>query len=269
MPELTGAQVLVSALISRGARSIFGIPGVHTLPLYDALADYPQLSPIVTRHEAGATFAADSYARVTGQPGVVSVVPGPGALNAATGVLCAWSDRVPMIVLTAQLDPTARHGVVHEGDLEAAYKPFTKAQLRISTYRDIERVVDDAFTHALRAPAGPVQVLIPLHVLKCRGHLQEAIALRSVDAYIDNATIAGLISFLQSLQSPTLVLGMGVTGIGSQAVTLVERLGAPAFTDVAARGLIAEDHRGHPPPISWRHRTARWCSAPVSPKSRH
>ena len=85
----------MAALNEGGVRHLFGIPGVHTLPIYDALADYPSVQPIVTRHEAGAAFAADAYARISGRPGVVCVVPGPGALNAATGVLCAWSDRVP------------------------------------------------------------------------------------------------------------------------------------------------------------------------------
>src|SRR5581483_12483155 len=121
MSELTGAQALVAALAAHGARYVFGILGVHTLPLYDAIGDYPTLSPIVTRHESGATFAADGYARVSGAPGVVSVVPGPGALNAANGVLCAWSDRVPMIVLAVELDPSPRRGRVHECDLETAY----------------------------------------------------------------------------------------------------------------------------------------------------
>src|SRR5579871_5422587 len=72
---MKGAEALVRALLAHGARYLFGIPGVHTLPLYDALADYPELRPIVTRHEAGAAIAADGYARVFGQPGVVSVVP--------------------------------------------------------------------------------------------------------------------------------------------------------------------------------------------------
>ena len=251
MIERTGAQELVSALIAHGARSLFGIPGVHTLPLYDALADHPQLVPIVTRHEAGATFAADGYARVSGQPGVVSVVPGPGALNASTGVLCAWSDRVPMIVLSAELDPTDRRGTVHEGDLEAIYKPFTKTQLRISTYEDIACVVDEAFAHALRAPKGPVQVLIPLHVLKERGSIQQVAAPHTVNSSIDNAILTKLISFLQSLQAPTLMLGMGVTGSSKQAATLVERLGVPVFTDVAARGIIPEDHPFAAGLLSW------------------
>ncbi len=255
MAELTGAQALVSALVSQGTRYLFGIPGVHTLPLYDALADSPQLVPIVTRHEAGATHAADGYARVSGQPGVVSVVPGPGALNASTGVLCAWSDRVPMIVLTAQLDPSDRHAAVHECDLEAAYRPFTKAQLHISTYEDIALVVGEAFARALHAQAGPVQVLIPLHVLHERGSVQQVAAPHTVDARIDNARIAELTSFLRKLRAPTLVLGMGVTGLGPQVITLVERLGAPAFTDVAVRGLIPEDHPLAAGLLSWSSAT--------------
>lgn len=253
MSKLTGAQALVAALAAHGARYVFGIPGVHTLPLYDALGDYPTLSPIVTRHESGATFAADGYARVSGAPGVVSVVPGPGALNAANGVLCAWSDRVPMIVLAVELDSSPRRGRVHECDLEAAYRPFTRAQLRIMTRADVERVVEEAFWLATRAPAGPVQVLIPQHILAARGTSGAGQAERAGAPAPDDAALAELATFVQDAHAPTVILGQGVARAASDALRLVERLGAPAFTDVAARGLIPEDHPLAAGLPSWPH----------------
>jgi acetolactate synthase-1/2/3 large subunit len=188
MSARTGAHALLDALVEQGTRYLFGIPGVHTLPLYDALADCPDIRPVVTRHEAGAAFAADGYARLSGRPGVVSVVPGPGALNAATAVLCAWSDRVPMIVLTPVLDASGREAAVHEGDLEVAYRPFTKAQLRIDTSADVASRIRQACEVATRAPAGPVQILFSLPVLKERA--TEAAAQGPASAQEDDAAPA-------------------------------------------------------------------------------
>jgi acetolactate synthase I/II/III large subunit len=146
-PE-NGAAAIARTLGELGVRRLFGIPGVHTLPLYDALLDHPGLTPFVFRHEAGATFAADAYARVSGTPAVVSMVPGPGALNAATGVLCAWSDRVPMVVITTEIDESVRRAAVHECDLLAAYGPFTRGQHRVTNPADIEPALRHALTEA-------------------------------------------------------------------------------------------------------------------------
>jgi thiamine pyrophosphate-dependent acetolactate synthase large subunit-like protein len=247
---MTGAQALARVLQAHGTRFLFGIPGVHTLPLYDALADYPALRPIVTRHEAGATIAADGYARVSGQPGVVSVVPGPGALNAATGVLCAWSDRVPMIVLTVELDRSDRRAAVHECDLEAAYRPFTKGQLRVQAGMEVGRVVGAAFALAVQPPAGPVQILIPARVLGEEGtDASERSAVRDPSPVLD--ATAKVLAFLRETDTVALILGLGVAGMAGDAATLLETLGAPAFTDVAARGLLPEDHPWSAGLLSW------------------
>jgi thiamine pyrophosphate-dependent acetolactate synthase large subunit-like protein len=241
MSVRTGAHRLLDALAEQGTRYLFGIPGVHTLPLYDALADCPDIRPVVTRHEAGAAFAADGYARLSGRPGVVSVVPGPGALNAATAVLCAWSDRVPMIVLTPMLDASGREGAVHEGDLGAAYRPFTKAQLRIDRSADAAPSIRRACEVATRAPAGPVQVQFSLRVLK--EHATEAAAQGPTHIAEDvDRTAIRAAEFLQGCRSPVLMLGMGVARAHEAALAVVERLGCPSFTDVGCRGLVPEDH---------------------------
>ncbi len=241
MTERTGAESAVLELIGFGTRYLFGIPGVHTLPIYDALADHPQLEPVVTRHEAGATHAADGYARVSGRPGVVCVVPGPGALNASTGVLCAHSDRIPMIILTVELDPSERQGAVHEGDLAAMYRPFTKAQLRITRREQLEDVLRESYRLATSAPAGPIQVLLPLRMLTETLIERSPVQVTTDDGHGDSAAIDQVRAFVQGCASPTLVLGTGVMGMQVDALELARRLGAPVFTDVALRGIIPED----------------------------
>jgi acetolactate synthase I/II/III large subunit len=248
-PNETGAVVLARTLAACGIRHLFGIPGVHTLPFYDALSDVPEIAGVVTRHEAGATFAADAYARVSGCPAAVSVVPGPGALNAATGVLCAWSDRVPMLVITVEIEAGGRAAQVHEGDLEAAYRPFTKAQVRAREVEGIERSVRMALETAVRSPAGPVQVLVPAALLSQRAHEDgttqsygspEGSARESVS--IPGEEIRRLLDFLRQCSAPTLMFGRELSLLSQEAQALTERLGAPAFSDVGARGIIPEDH---------------------------
>jgi acetolactate synthase I/II/III large subunit len=106
-----GAQRLIEVLKRHGVDHIFGIPGVHTLPLYDALYHEPAIRTVVTRHENGASCAADGFARVRRRAAVCTAVPGPGATNLATGVLAAAGDCTPLVVITSQIPPRRRRGI--------------------------------------------------------------------------------------------------------------------------------------------------------------
>src|SRR4051794_3842412 len=158
----TGAAALIAALAAQGVTHLFGIPGVHTLLPYDLLHDHPTIRPIVTRHEGGAGFAADGYARATGTPGVCLVVPGPGATNLATAALVAKSDSVPLVLITAAV-PEALQGryAIHELDLAAFMRPLVKAQITVGAAEEIGGAVAHAFVDATAEPPGPVHLLIP------------------------------------------------------------------------------------------------------------
>ena len=92
---LSGAEMVVRALIDQGVDTLFGYPGGAVLPIYDALFAEPRLTHVLVRHEQGATHAAEGYARSTGKPGVVLVTSGPGATNAVTGIVDALMDSIP------------------------------------------------------------------------------------------------------------------------------------------------------------------------------
>src|SRR6476619_153622 len=96
---ISGAEMVVRALLDQGVEALFGYPGGAVLPIYDALFAEPKLKHILVRHEQGATHAAEGYARSTGKPGVVLVTSGPGATNAVTGITDALMDSIPLIVL--------------------------------------------------------------------------------------------------------------------------------------------------------------------------
>ena len=106
---LTGAEIVVRAMVDNGAEVLFGYPGGAVLPIYDALFHEPRLRHILVRHEQGATHAAEGYARSTGKCGVVLVTSGPGATNAVTGIVDALMDSIPLVVITGQV-PTALIG---------------------------------------------------------------------------------------------------------------------------------------------------------------
>src|SRR2546430_7028446 len=117
MPHLTGAEAAIATLRAHGVDTIFGIPGVHTLPLYDAMRAEPGLRHVLARHEQGAGFMADGYARVSGRTGVVCTITGPGVTNVATPVANAYADSVPLLVISSSLPrttPSRGRGALHE-----------------------------------------------------------------------------------------------------------------------------------------------------------
>ena len=110
-------DAIVEVLEAAGVDTVFGIPGLHTLPFYDALAGTPSIRHILTRHEQGAAFAADGYARTLGRPGVLSTTTGPGTFNTLAAFAEAWSDSSPIVLLAGQIDAALDglgRGVLHE-----------------------------------------------------------------------------------------------------------------------------------------------------------
>ena len=126
MTLMTGGQALVHALAANGVDAIFGVPGLHTLAIYDALYHHPQIRTVVTRHEGSASMMADGYARATGRPGVCLTIPGPGVANALAGIAEAFGDSSPVLLLAGQIDT---------GDIGQRRSAFHE-------YRDQSRMID-------------------------------------------------------------------------------------------------------------------------------
>ena len=124
---ITGAEIVVQALIDQGVDTVFGYPGGAVLPIYDAIFKQKKIKHILVRHEQGATHAAEGYARSTGKTGVVLVTSGPGATNAVTGMTDALMDSIPLVVLTGQV-PTFMIGndAFQEADTVGITRPCTK-----------------------------------------------------------------------------------------------------------------------------------------------
>ncbi len=162
---MTGAEIVIKALVDQGVEVIFGYPGGAVLPIYDALFQQDKIKHILVRHEQGAVHAAEGYARSTGKPGVVLVTSGPGATNAVTGLTDALMDSIPVVCLTGQV-PTHLIGndAFQEADVVGITRPCTKHNYLVKDPDDLSRVMHESFYVASNGRPGPVVVDIPKDV---------------------------------------------------------------------------------------------------------
>ena len=167
---LTGADIVIKALVDQGVDVVFGYPGGAVLPIYDALFKQNSLRHILVRHEQGAVHAAEGYARSTGRVGVVLVTSGPGATNAVTGLTDALMDSVPIVCLTGQV-PTHLIGndAFQEADTTGITRPCTKHNYLVKDVRELARMLHEAFYVAKSGRPGPVVVDLPKDVLFAPG----------------------------------------------------------------------------------------------------
>jgi thiamine pyrophosphate-dependent acetolactate synthase large subunit-like protein len=242
---MTGAEVLVAALERAGVRVVFGLPGVHNLPAWEALRT-SAIRLVGVRHEQAAVYAADGYARATGEVGVALVTTGPGAANTLGATGEAWASRSPVVVIATDIPTSLKRpgvvgGALHEAaDQRAMFAPVTKATLRLDAPAALGEI-GAACAQALAAPRRPVFVEIPTDVLA--GNAGEAHAgptgsLRRADP----PDLAPALEVLAEAWKPIVWAGSGALDASDAVVALAERLGAPIFTTYSARGVAA----GHP-----------------------
>ena len=163
--QMTGAEIVIQALIDQGVEHIFGYPGGAVLPIYDAMFQQDKLKHILVRHEQGAAHAAEGYARSTGKVGCLLVTSGPGATNAVTGLTDALMDSIPLVCLTGQV-PTHLIGndAFQECDTVGITRPCTKHNYLVRSVDDLAHVMHEAFHIARSGRPGPVVVDIPKDV---------------------------------------------------------------------------------------------------------
>jgi acetolactate synthase I/II/III large subunit len=167
---ISGADIVIKALVDQGVDVVFGYPGGAVLPIYDALFKQNALRHILVRQEGGAVHAAEGYARSTGRVGVVLVTSGPGATNAVTGLTDALMDSVPVVCLTGQV-PTHLIGndAFQEADTTGITRPCTKHNYLVKDVRDLARMIHEAFYVAKSGRPGPVVIDLPKDILFALG----------------------------------------------------------------------------------------------------
>jgi acetolactate synthase-1/2/3 large subunit len=213
--ELTGAEILVHSLQDEGVEYIFGYPGGAVLHIYDALYRQDKLQHILTRHEQGATHAADGYARSTGKPGVVLVTSGPGATNAVTGIATAYMDSIPMVIFTGQV-PTNLIGndAFQEADNIGITRPCVKHNFLVKDVSKLAETIKKAFYVATTGRPGPVVVDIPKDVTaqKAEYHYPDTVSMRSYNpVHIGHAgQIKRAVKLMLGARRPMIYTGGGV-----------------------------------------------------------
>ena len=239
----TGADLLVRTLEDAGVRVVFGLPGVHNLPAWEALRR-SSIRLVGVRHEQAAAYAADGYARATGEVGVALVTTGPGAANTLGAVGEAWASRSPVVVIATDIPTSLKRagivgGALHEAaDQPAMFAPVTKATVRLDRPEALGEIAG-ACALALAPPRRPVFVEIPTDALSAPapdGHAGSAAPLRAlVEPDVDAA-----LEILAESWKPIVWAGGGALDASDAVIALAERLGAPIFTTYAARGLVGD-----------------------------
>nr|WP_236653873.1 biosynthetic-type acetolactate synthase large subunit [Staphylococcus delphini] len=243
----SGAQLLVDAFLEEGVEYIFGYPGGAVLPLYDTFYN-EQIKHILYRHEQGATHAAEGYARVSGKPGVVVVTSGPGATNAITGIADAYSDSLPLIVITGQVaTPGIGKDAFQEADILSMTTPITKHNYQVNDVKEIPRIIKEAFHVANSGRKGPVVIDFP-----------KDMGILSTDSPIDNTVntpgyyvntkpdideIQKLNDYLKTSERPVILAGAGIhfSKSNAQLQQLVEKYQIPVVTTLHGLGAIPYD----------------------------
>ncbi|MFN3971125.1 MAG: 5-guanidino-2-oxopentanoate decarboxylase [Gemmobacter sp.] len=241
--QMTVGQALVAGLAARGVEVVFGIPGVHTIELYRGLAG-SGVRHVTVRHEQGAVFAADGYARVSGRPGVAFVITGPGVTNALTAMAQAKADSVPVLVVSGvnRLGTLGRGlGHLHELPDQRGMVATLCPSFRVETAEDLAPALDAAFAAMTAGRPGPAHIEVPLDVmaLPCPA-LPAPVAV--VRPEPDAAEIAAAGAHLAGARAPVILAGGGAVRAGAALRALAGRMDAPVVLTANARGLMA----GHP-----------------------
>ena len=248
MVRITSGKALAKSLYREGVRVIFGLPGVRLYHMMDGLYDEPGIRFITVRHEQATAYMADGYARASGEIGTALMVPGPGLLNASSGISTAYSASSPVLVVSGQIERDhigGDRGMLHEvNDQLDAIKPVTKWAHRIMDPAEVPEAVHQAFYHLKNGRPRPVEIEIPPETLAevADVELLEPEAPRPLVASSEQIEAAA--EALAGASNPLIWADGGViSSQGSAALTkLAEHLQAPVVTTAEGKGAISDHH---------------------------
>ena len=236
-----GAQIS-HMLKDRGVDTIFGIPGVHNQEMYRGIEE-AGITHVLARNEQGAGFMADGYARASGKPGVAYVITGPGLCNIMNPMGQAYSDSVPVLVISSCLDETAaQRGQLHQMlDQRAAADTVCDWSHEARSAEAAYALIDRALTEFQAERPRPKHIQVPISVLE--GEAKDAPPVSNSIAFDgpNPGQIARIAKMLSEASHPVVILGGGAVKAGALAQEIVTKTGAASFTTYAGRGLVAED----------------------------
>src|SRR5438105_9846533 len=206
-----GGKILADALAAQGAKLAFGVPGESYLPVLDGLHDLrEQIKFIVCRQEGGASYMAEAYGKLTGEPGVLLVTRGPGATNGSIGVHTGFQDSTPMVMFIGQVgNDMADREAFQEIDYRRMYGQMAKWVAQIDRVERIPEYVSHAFHTAMAGRPGPVVLALPEDTLFAEAAVADVPRYHAVRPSPSPAEMDRLRAFLQKAKTPFVILGGG------------------------------------------------------------
>ena len=246
MKKLSGAEMVVQSLRDEGVEYLFGYPGGAVLDIYDAIHTLGGIEHILVRHEQAAVHMADGYARATGKVGCVLVTSGPGATNAITGILTAYTDSVPMVIISGQvMSSLIGRDAFQECDMVGISRPVVKHSFIVKKAEDIPGILKKAFYIASTGRPGPVVVDIPKDTvnptLKYPYEYPKSVELRSYNPTVNGhkGQIKKALKALLVAKKPVLFVGGGAIAAGchEELIQFAKRLNLPVTSSLMGLGV--------------------------------
>lgn len=247
--KLRGAEYIVKIIELLDARDLFAYPGGAILPIYDALA-FSSLNSVLVRHEQGAAFMANGYARVTGRPGFCLATSGPGATNLVTGIADAYADSVPMVAITGQVKlELIGSDAFQETDITGICIPITKKTYLITRLEDAASIFQEAYKVALSGRPGPVLIDIPRSVQGEFVSLDEDWDKQFVKptpvpaGSFTDQDIAAAAALIASAEKPLIIAGHGIllSRAWEELRAFVQRENIPVISTILGIGAMEHD----------------------------
>jgi acetolactate synthase-1/2/3 large subunit len=249
---MNGSGILIEELVHQGVTTVFGYPGGQVLPIYDELyKNSDRIHHIISAHEQGAVHAADGYARVTGEAGVVIATSGPGATNLVTGIANAYLDSVPLVVITGNV-ATALLGrdSFQEVDIIGVTLPIVKHSYIVKNIDKLQSVIREAFEIARKSRRGPVLIDIPRDIQAAEGEYRQTAAPQEGAAEkhkteCSEQDFAKAVELINASKQPYIYAGGGVVAAeaGEKLIAFSEKLNAPI--GLSMMGITAVPHTYH------------------------
>ena len=244
-PRRSVGQALTRLLRDYGVDTVFGIPGVHNVEMFRDIAE-TGIRCVLPRHEQGAGFMADGYARATGRPGVCFVISGPGLTNIMTPMGQAYSDSIPMLVISSVIERRyigKGFGRLHEmPDQEGAAATVTRWSATADTPEEVPDLIARAFASFASERPRPIHIQIPLDVLKAPADGDWSARPLAGLPSVDDPQIAQAANLLKEAQNPLVIVGGGAVESAEAVCTLIDRLPCMAASTIAGKGIVPEGH---------------------------
>ncbi len=247
---LTTAELLVQLLEQAGVEYIFGVPGGAIEDLNTAIYNSKKINPIVTKHEEGAAFIADGYARVSGRLGVCCSTAGPGATNLITGLVSSYADSIPVLALTGQVATSVfGKGAIQESgeegvNITSIFRHFTKYSGMMINEKRTAAMFEKAFKLAFSGRKGPVHLSLPSDVMKRQAGRSNPWVVKSKTRLFDRASVKKASEILLRAKRPAIIAGWGVvlSRGAKELLELAQFLKIPVATSPKGKGVFPESH---------------------------